>query len=144
MARIDMDVSSTQVGEGYGGTAERTQPTSVLLRELVAHLRENRTQLREEWARRITEAQLLTAMTKDEIFAEATSVYDKLRGGPGDGHLRSLAGLRSQLVRAHHSARRGNARSGRDCSTASRRFSAFTVCQVPGRLYQAEPHPGCV
>jgi rsbT co-antagonist protein RsbR len=39
-------------------------------------LRENRTQLREEWARRITEAQLLTAMTKDEIFAEATSVYD--------------------------------------------------------------------
>jgi rsbT co-antagonist protein RsbR len=53
-----------------------TEPTSVLLRELVAHLRDNRTQLREEWARRITEAQLLTAMTKDEIFAEATSVYD--------------------------------------------------------------------
>src|SRR5579871_6943698 len=47
-----------------------------LLRELVAHLRQNRTQLREEWARRITEAQLLTAMTKDEIFTEATSVYD--------------------------------------------------------------------
>ena len=47
-----------------------------LLRELVAHLRQNRTQLREEWARRITEAQLLTAMSKDEIFAEATSVYD--------------------------------------------------------------------
>src|SRR5437660_1112222 len=47
-----------------------------LLRELVAHLRESRTQLREEWARRITEAQLLTAMTKEEIFAEATSVYD--------------------------------------------------------------------
>src|ERR1022692_3473829 len=33
-----------------------------LLRELVAHLRQNRTQLREEWASRITEAQLLTAM----------------------------------------------------------------------------------
>jgi rsbT co-antagonist protein RsbR len=47
-----------------------------LLRELVAHLRQNRTQLREEWARRITEAQLLTAMSKEEIFAEATSVYD--------------------------------------------------------------------
>src|SRR5438067_11545732 len=47
-----------------------------LLRELVAHLRQNRTQLREEWARRITEAQLLTAMTKEEIFAEATSIYD--------------------------------------------------------------------
>ena len=47
-----------------------------LLRELVSHLRQSRTQLREEWARRITEAQLLTAMSKEEIFAEATSVYD--------------------------------------------------------------------
>ena len=50
--------------------------TSVLLRELVSHLGQNRTQLREEWVRRITQAQLLTAMTKEEIFAEATSVYD--------------------------------------------------------------------
>src|SRR5947208_1086262 len=47
-----------------------------LLRELVAHLRQNRTQSREEWARRITDAQLLTAMSKEEIFSEATSVYD--------------------------------------------------------------------
>ena len=47
-----------------------------LLRELVAHLRNNRTQLRQEWARRIGEARLLTALTQDEIFSEATSVYD--------------------------------------------------------------------
>ena len=53
-----------------------TETSAALLRELVAHLRQNRTQLREEWARRITEAQLLTAMTKAEIFTEATSVYD--------------------------------------------------------------------
>src|SRR5579859_865030 len=53
-----------------------SESSAALLRELVAHLRQNRTQLREEWARRITEAQLLTAMTKDEIFTEATSVYD--------------------------------------------------------------------
>jgi rsbT co-antagonist protein RsbR len=52
------------------------ESTAGLLRELVAHLRQNRTQLREEWARRITEAKLLTAMSKDEVFAEATSVYD--------------------------------------------------------------------
>ncbi len=52
------------------------EPTAGLLRELVAHLRQHRTQLREEWARRITRAQLLTAMTEEEIFAEATSVYD--------------------------------------------------------------------
>ena len=48
-----------------------------LLGELVAHLRKNRTQLREEWAKRIREAQLLTAMSEEEIFSEATSVYDK-------------------------------------------------------------------
>ena len=49
---------------------------SPMLRELVSHLRQNRTQLREEWLRRIFEARLLTAMSRDEIFAEATSVYD--------------------------------------------------------------------
>ncbi len=52
------------------------ESTVSLLRELVAHLRENRSKLREEWARRITESQLLTAMTRSEILAEATSVYD--------------------------------------------------------------------
>ena len=53
-----------------------SESSIALLRELVAHLRQSRTQLREEWARRITEAQLLTAMSQDEIFAEATAVYD--------------------------------------------------------------------
>ncbi|MGC2655180.1 MAG: STAS domain-containing protein [Mycobacterium sp.] len=47
-----------------------------LLPQLVQHLRRNRTALREEWARRITEAKLLTAMTPDELFSEATAVYD--------------------------------------------------------------------
>jgi rsbT co-antagonist protein RsbR len=59
---------------GDGGSSAET--SAALLRELVAHLRENRTALREEWARRITEAQLLTALTPEEIFSEATSVYD--------------------------------------------------------------------
>src|SRR5512142_285321 len=47
-----------------------------LLPPLVQHLRQNRTVLREEWARRITEAELLTAMSPEEIFSEATTVYD--------------------------------------------------------------------
>lgn len=47
-----------------------------VLRELVSHLRENRTQLREVWARNILDAKLLSAMTKEEIFSEVTSVYD--------------------------------------------------------------------
>lgn len=47
-----------------------------LLSQLVRHLRQNRTVLREEWARRITAAQLLTAMTPEQMFSEATRVYD--------------------------------------------------------------------
>ena len=61
-----------------------------LLSELVAHLRQNRTQLREEWARRITEAQLLMAMSKEEIFAEATSVYDNYVEALETGTLEAL------------------------------------------------------
>jgi rsbT co-antagonist protein RsbR len=61
----------------HEATSEATsEATPLVLKELVAHLREQRTQLREEWARRITEARLLTAMSPEEIFAEATSVYD--------------------------------------------------------------------
>ena len=48
----------------------------MLLPELVAHLRESRSDLRQEWASRITDAHLLAAMTNQEIFSEATSVYD--------------------------------------------------------------------
>jgi len=71
--------SSTQVATTRHSQAVNlasSEASSELLRELVAHLRQNRTQLREEWVSRIAETRLLTAMTKEEIFAEATSVYD--------------------------------------------------------------------
>ena len=47
-----------------------------LLPEVVSYLRDNRTRLREEWVRRITDAELLGAMTGEEIFSEVTAVYD--------------------------------------------------------------------
>jgi rsbT co-antagonist protein RsbR len=47
-----------------------------LLHELVEYLRQSRADLREEWVRRITEAQLLRVMTSEEIFSEVTAVYD--------------------------------------------------------------------
>jgi rsbT co-antagonist protein RsbR len=56
---------------------EATAEDTSLLKELVTHLRENRSELREEWARRITEAELLGVMSEEEIFSEATAVYDK-------------------------------------------------------------------
>lgn len=59
-------------------TGPRKSPpaAATLLRELVAHLRENREDLRQEWVRRITASNLLSAMTPQEVMAEATSVYD--------------------------------------------------------------------
>src|SRR6187431_933456 len=47
-----------------------------LLPQLVAHLREHRSKLREEWVGRIRDAHLLEAMTQQEMSAETTSVYD--------------------------------------------------------------------
>jgi rsbT co-antagonist protein RsbR len=60
----------------FSSVAVSPATSESLLPELVAHLSQNRTVLREEWARRITDAKLLTAMTPEEIFSEATSVYD--------------------------------------------------------------------
>src|SRR6266550_3292225 len=80
MAQVEQTVKDMKdTGARNNQTMELTTRSNVaseLLRELVAHLRQNRTQLREEWVTRISETRLLTAMTKDEIFAEATSVYD--------------------------------------------------------------------
>jgi rsbT co-antagonist protein RsbR len=71
-----MSESSTD----FVGATATTQPPELtgdsLLPQLVHHLRQNRTVLREEWARRINEAELLTAMSPQEIFSEATTVYD--------------------------------------------------------------------
>src|SRR6478609_6579737 len=47
-----------------------------LLPQLVAHLREHRSKLRQEWAGRIQEAHLLHALTPQEMGAETSSVYD--------------------------------------------------------------------
>jgi rsbT co-antagonist protein RsbR len=65
----------TQTHEETAGPGDR-QIDEGLLRELVAHLRQHRTSLRQEWATRITDAHLLSSMTAQEVFSEATSVYD--------------------------------------------------------------------
>jgi rsbT co-antagonist protein RsbR len=52
------------------------QDEDQLLPQLVAHLREHRSKLRQEWANRITDAHLLHAMTSQEMMTETTSVYD--------------------------------------------------------------------
>lgn len=75
---------------GHEGVADSLSTESELLRQLVGHLRQNRSELREEWARRITHSKLLTAMSTDEIFAEATSVYDNYVEALETGTLEAL------------------------------------------------------
>lgn len=78
------------------GQQTKTEPLqqgetgTAILRDLVGHLRQNRTQLREEWARRITRARFLTAMTDEEIFAEATAVLDNYLAALETGSIEAL------------------------------------------------------
>jgi rsbT co-antagonist protein RsbR len=69
-----LDVATDQQSDEVdGGDAEEV---ASLLSQLVAHLHEHRTELRQEWATRISDAHLLAAMTPQEVFSEVTSVYD--------------------------------------------------------------------
>jgi rsbT co-antagonist protein RsbR len=61
-----------------------------LLHELITYLRENRTELREEWVERITQAELLAVMTPEEIFSEVTAVYDNYVDALETGSVESL------------------------------------------------------
>ena len=56
-----------------------TSSEGELFRELVEHLRLNRASLREEWAGRIHKAGLLTAMSREEVFTEATEIFDNYK-----------------------------------------------------------------
>jgi rsbT co-antagonist protein RsbR len=78
-------------------TASEPDADPSLLRELVAHLRNERTPLREEWTRRITEAQLLSVMTADEIFSEVTAVYDNYVDALETGSIEALEAYAKNL-----------------------------------------------
>ena len=79
---------------GTDGARTTSRPsareTSSLLQELVAYLRDSRTELREEWARRISEAELLGVMSDEEIFSEATEVYDNYVDALETGSIETL------------------------------------------------------
>jgi rsbT co-antagonist protein RsbR len=61
-----------------------------LMPELVAHLRQHRAKLRDQWTRRISQAHLLEAMTAQETSAETTSVYDNYVGVLETGSVQAL------------------------------------------------------
>jgi rsbT co-antagonist protein RsbR len=88
-----------QQGDGaQERSGERTQARAdELLQELVDYLRDNRTELREEWARRITEAELLRVMSEDEIFSEATEVLDNYVDALESGSIENLQAYAREL-----------------------------------------------
>src|SRR5919197_2683241 len=61
-----------------------------LLHELVAYLREKRSELREAWATRITQEDLLNVMSAEEIFNEVTAVYDNYVDALETGSIEAL------------------------------------------------------
>jgi rsbT co-antagonist protein RsbR len=68
-----------------------------LLQELVAYLRDHRTELREEWAQRISDAELLQVMSDEEIFSEATEVYDNYVDALETGSIENLQAYAREL-----------------------------------------------
>jgi rsbT co-antagonist protein RsbR len=92
--RDDEDAGQERTEDDRDRAAQEPDP---LLQELVAHLRDNRTDLREEWARRISEAELLGVMSDDEIFSEATEVYDNYVDALETGSIETLQDYAREL-----------------------------------------------
>ena len=72
----DVEMADVTRIEVRNGLQPDENQDSRLLPQLVAHLREHRTELREDWVARIEANKLLHAMTPQEIGSETTSVYD--------------------------------------------------------------------
>ena len=80
-----------KTGDPAAGVAgQPSEVESKLLRGLVDYLRQKRPELRQEWASRITEAQLLRVMRADEIFSEVTAVYDNYVNALETGSVEAL------------------------------------------------------
>lgn len=89
-----MNLKDSTAASGVGHAPE---VDSALLGELVGHLRKERTPLREEWTRRITDAQLLGVMTPEEIFSEVTAVYDNYVDALESGSVEALEAYAKSL-----------------------------------------------
>ena len=95
---VDRQAADDRPEQGRNdGPEQRSDDANKLLGELVAYLRDNRTELREEWARRISEAELLGVMSDEEIFTEATEVYDNYVDALETGSIETLRSYAQEL-----------------------------------------------
>jgi rsbT co-antagonist protein RsbR len=79
-----------QDGSSTLTAAPSQAPDPTLLRELVGYLRQERTTLRKQWVTGIADAGLLGVMTSEEIFTEATAVYDNYVDALETGSIETL------------------------------------------------------
>src|ERR687897_1972033 len=93
----DRPASDGGSAQRAGLPAEGSDGADSLLLELVGSLRDERTELREEWARRISEAELLSVMSDEEIFSEATEVYDNYVDALETGSIEALQSYAREL-----------------------------------------------
>jgi len=87
---MTMHEDETKVAVTTVTSEQNRREQDQLLPQLVAHLREHRTKLREEWVSRIRDTHLLEAMTQQEMSAETTSVYDNYVGVLETGSVEEL------------------------------------------------------
>jgi rsbT co-antagonist protein RsbR len=90
-------MESAQSGGPAQSSPRRADPDAPLLQQLVAYLRQERPALRQQWADRITGAQLLRAMTAQEIFSEVTAVYDNYVTALETGSVETLQAYAREL-----------------------------------------------
>jgi rsbT co-antagonist protein RsbR len=97
-SRSDSDVEEDEMkkdGKRDGAQVKEARPRDWVtddehLPELVEYLRQNRKDLREEWVGRITDAELLEEMSRDEIFSEASDIYDNYVDALETGRVETL------------------------------------------------------
>jgi rsbT co-antagonist protein RsbR len=99
---MDDDRTAPSSDAGTREEAEERSPESSggadeLLQELVGYLRDHRTELREQWAQRISDAELLQVMSDEEIFSEATEVYDNYVDALETGSVENLQAYAREL-----------------------------------------------
>src|SRR5215210_145305 len=86
-----------QAEDRQGAPEQDAEHDEPMLHQLVGYLRQERGALREEWARRIMDAQLLRVMTAQEIFSEVTAVYDNYVSALETGSVETLQAYAREL-----------------------------------------------
>jgi rsbT co-antagonist protein RsbR len=92
MERENGDLGGAPAQE-RGGGEPRGERAPAVLREMIAHLRQDRARLCRECARHIAEGRLMTAMTQQQIHDEATAALD--------GYLAALELATPEAQQAH-------------------------------------------